>query len=254
MTGSHELGLFLKESGVRPNGVLMVHASLGGSGLRATAVRDALLGALGPDGTLVVPAFTQENSRTSRAYRALTAGMTEREQEQYRASMPAFDPGTTPCPAMGMLAECVRTSAGAVRSSHPQTSFAALGPRAAELLGDHDPQCLLGERSPLARLYDADAQILLLRVGFEVCTAFHLAEYRTTPPRPRRMYHCVVGEPGNWVSYEDTSLNDSDFAALGAGLPPEVQAQGELAGRRVTLFDMRPAVDFACSRMSEYRH
>lgn len=128
-----------------------------------------------------------------------------------------FEPLTSPCrAAMGVLAECVRTSPGAVRSAHPQTSMAGIGPRAAELLDGHDPHCLLGERSPLARLYAAQAQVLLLRVGFEVCTAFHLAEYRTNPPRPRRTYECVVEEKGHWVSYEDTALDDSGFAALGA--------------------------------------
>ncbi|MGQ4387507.1 AAC(3) family N-acetyltransferase [Streptomyces sp. SAS_270] len=228
----------------------MVHASLGGSGLRDTQVRDALLDALGPGGTLVVPAFTQENSRTSRAHRALTSHLTEREKEEFRDSMLPYAPETTPCLAMGRLAECVRTTPGAVRSAHPQTSMAALGPRAAELLDGHDPHCLLGERSPLARLYAAGAQVLLLRVGFEVCTAFHLAEYRTTPPRPRRTYQCVMGEKGNWVTYEDTALDDSPFAVHGAELPPALLTGGELAGRNVTLFDMRPAVDFVGARMS----
>ncbi|MGW0820157.1 AAC(3) family N-acetyltransferase [Streptomyces sp. NPDC002845] len=232
----------------------MVHASLGGSGLRDTVVRDALLDALGPEGTLVVPAFTQENSRTSRAHQALTSGMSEREKEEFRASMLPFERETTPCPAMGVLAECVRTTRGAVRSGHPQTSCAGLGPRAAELLTGHDPHCLLGERSPLARLYEARAQVLLLRVGFEVCSAFHLAEYRTVPARPTRAYHCVVGDKGNWITYEDTALDDSDFGALGAELPIGLLSEGVLAGKSVTLFDMRPAVDFAVAQMSGYRH
>lgn len=250
MTSSEELALFLRALGIRRGGVLMVHASLRGSGLRDTQVRDALLDTLGPDGTLVVPAFTQENSRTSRAHQALTGHLSEREQEEFRASMLPFEPETTPCLAMGQLAECVRSSPGAVRSAHPQTSMAALGPRAAELLDGHDPHCLLGERSPLARLYAAGAQVLLLRVGFEVCSAFHLAEYRTTPPRPTRTYQCVVGEKGNWVTYEDTALDDSTFSVHGAELPPALLTGAELAGRKVTLFDMRPAVDFVGARMS----
>src|SRR5689334_13509412 len=114
-----ELAKFFPDLGVRPGGVLMVHASLGGSGLRAAEVRDALLQALGPAGTLVVPAFTPENSDTSRAYQALTDGMTERQLTFFRASMPPYDPRSTPCPGMGALAECVRTTPGAVRSAHP---------------------------------------------------------------------------------------------------------------------------------------
>ncbi|MFF4346535.1 aminoglycoside N(3)-acetyltransferase [Streptomyces sp. NPDC001530] len=254
MTDRTRLGYLFAELGVRPGGVLMVHASLGGAGLRDTDVRDALLDALGPDGTLVVPTFTPENSFTSRAYKALTAGMSEREEAAFRASVPPFDPGRTPCPTMGVLAECVRTTPGAVRSAHPHTSLAGLGARAGELLGEHDPHCHLGERSPLAKLYAVDAQVLLFRVGFEVCSAFHLAEYRLRPGPPRRAYHCVVGKKGNWTTYEDIVLYDGDFAAIGALLPRDLAAEREMAGKTVLLFGMREAVDQAGVRMSGYRH
>ena len=240
--------------GVRREGALLVHASLRGTGLRAGQVRDALLRALGPAGVLVVPAFTPENSDTSHAHQARTEGLTEREKEGFRASMPPFEPDTTGCPSMGALAECVRTTPGAVRSAHPQTSFAGLGREAAGLLAGHDPHCHLGERSPLARLYAVDAQVLLLRVGFEVCSAFHLAEYRLTPPPPRRTYRCVVAERGHWISYEDIALDDSDFTRVGEGLPRELLAQRRWAGKSVVLFPMRAAVDTARVRMTGYRH
>jgi aminoglycoside 3-N-acetyltransferase len=35
---------------------------------------------------------------------------------------------------------------------------------------------MFGEHSPLARLEEVGAQVLLLGVGYDVCTAFHLAE------------------------------------------------------------------------------
>ncbi|WP_328222968.1 AAC(3) family N-acetyltransferase [Streptomyces sp. NBC_00104] len=242
----------LAELGVRPGGVLMAHASLRGSGLSPTAVRDALLSALGPGGTLVVPAFTPENSDTSREYADRTEGMDEPQKAGFRASMPPFDPESTPCPTMGALAECVRTTPGAVRSGHPQTSFAALGPRATELLGDHDPHCHLGERSPLSELYEADAEILLLRVGFEVCTAFHLAEYRLSPPPPTRTYRCVVRDRG-WIEYEDVDLYDGDFEEIGERLPRDLRTEREVAGRTTVLIGMRDAVDTALKQMSGYR-
>ncbi|PZH05157.1 AAC(3) family N-acetyltransferase [Streptomyces sp. NTH33] len=231
----------------------MVHASLRGTGTAPERVRDALLAALGPDGTLVAPAFTPENSDTSRAHQALIEGLDEQEVRAFREAMPPFEPHATPCPTMGALAECVRTTPGAVRSAHPQTSLAGLGPRAAELLDEHHPHCHLGERSPLARLYGADAQVLLLRVGFEACSAFHLAEYRTTPPPPRRTYRCVTGNRGNWISYEDAALDDGDFADVGQRLPSDLLVRREWSGRAVVLFRMRPAVDDAVSQLSRCR-
>lgn len=248
-----ELTGLLAELPVRPAAPLMVHASLSGTGLSPTQVRDALLDVLGPRGTLVVPAFTPENSDSSRAHRTLVANLSSQEAEAFRASMPPFEPDATPCPSMGALAECVRTTPGAVRSGHPQTSLAAIGPRAGELLAGHDPRCHLGERSPLARLYAADAQVLLLRVGFEVCSAFHLAEYRMTPRPPQRLYRCVVDDTGNWFTYEDLALHDGDFAEAGARLPEELLVRRRWARKPVTLFDMRAAVDDVRDQLSRYR-
>ena len=179
--------------------------------------------------------------------------MDERERAEFRASMLPFEADVTPCPTMGALAECVRTTPGAVRSAHPQTSFAGLGHRAAELLADHDPSCHLGERSPMATLYEANTRVLLLRVGFEVCSAFHLAEYRATPTPPTRTYRCVVKEKGNWIEYEDLDLNDGDFAAIGARLPRELLTERELAGKAVVHIRMRDAVDAAREQMSRTR-
>ncbi|MGC0403614.1 aminoglycoside 3-N-acetyltransferase [Streptomyces sp. SAI-126] len=252
-TRAAQLTDVLAELPLRADAPLMVHASLSGTGLAPARVRDVLLDALGPHGTLVVPAFTPENSDSSRAHRALVAHLSTEEAAEYRASMPPFEPDATPCPSMGALAECVRTTPGAVRSDHPQTSLAAIGPRAGELLAGHDPLCHLGERSPLAELYAADAQVLLLRVGFEVCSAFHLAEYRMTPRPPRRLYRCVVGDKGNWFTYEDLALYDGDFAEAGARLPDELLARREWVGKAVTLFGMRAAVDDVRDQLSRYR-
>ncbi|TMR14323.1 AAC(3) family N-acetyltransferase, partial [Nonomuraea turkmeniaca] len=206
---------------VRAGQVLMVHSSLKRLGRTeggAATVVAALRRLLGDEGTLVVPSGTSSNSDTSRLYRTAVAGMTPEEAASYRSRMPAYDPATTPSDLMGRIAEHVRTLPGALRSAHPQTSFAAVGPRAAEIIEGHARDCLLGEKSPLARLYDAGALVLLLGVGYDKCTAFHLGEYRYTDRPPRRGYRAVVDD-GNgrvWWEFEDVAVYDGDFAALGA--------------------------------------
>ena len=80
------------------------------------------------------------------------------------------------------------------RSSHPQVSFAALGPGALDCTSVHDLDCHLGDRSPLGWLYAADAAILLLGVDYSACTAFHLAEYRL-PGTPRRLVPVLYRRP-----------------------------------------------------------
>ncbi|WP_416971206.1 aminoglycoside N(3)-acetyltransferase [Streptomyces sp. 4F14] len=234
--------------GVRPGATLLVHASLRRVGVAPGTVLGALLDAVGPRGTVVVPTFTAHNSDTSPAYRWDTLDMTREQIARHRATMPAFDPGRTASQDMGRLAEAVRRSARAVRSAHPQTSFAALGARARELMAGHDEECHLGERSPLARLEEARAQVLLLGVGFDVCSAFHLGEYRV-PGMPWRTYGCVVRRGGvrTWVSYRDAAHDDRDFGELGAAFEADtgVVRRGTVGNGEAALFPLDRAVAYA---------
>ncbi|MCX4551983.1 AAC(3) family N-acetyltransferase [Streptomyces sp. NBC_01267] len=240
--------------GVTRGATLLVHASLGGTGLRARTLRDALLAVLGEEGTLVVPAFTPENSTTSAAHLRQVEGLGASRKADFLAAMPAFDPARTPCPGMGRLAECVRLSEGAVRSDHPQTSFAAVGARARELVKGHPADCHLGEESPLGKLFEADAQELMINVGFEVCTSFHLAEYRI-PDTPPKTYRCVVNAGGKraWFTYEDIALDDSDFELIGADFPRTGLREGKLGNAAAMLFPIKDAVGHAVKWMTEKR-
>ncbi|MFF5476351.1 aminoglycoside N(3)-acetyltransferase [Streptomyces sp. NPDC012935] len=255
------LGEELAVLGVRPGATLLVHASLRRVAAGPDAVLAALRTALGPEGTLVVPTFTAGNSDTSPAYRDRTRNMTTDQIRAMREQMPAFDPDETPSEGMGRLAEAVRCAGGRVRSAHPQTSFAAVGARAGELLAVHDENCHLGERSPLGPLYAAGALVLLLGVGFEVCSAFHLGEYRV-PGAPRRTYRCVVRRDGerSWIEYEDVALDDSDFGALGADFEKQDAARshpvvrgGRVGAAHARLFPLGAAVDFATAWLAGKR-
>jgi aminoglycoside 3-N-acetyltransferase len=254
----------LRSLGCGRRSILLVHASLRSmgkvSGGAFTVVR-ALRSTLGNQGTLVVPTFTPGNSLTSRTYLAKAQGMTPRQLERLHARMEPFEAATTPSEGMGVIAEQVRTAVGAARSDHPQTSFAALGPGARWVVAHHARDCLLGERSPLGRLYDCDADILLLGVGFEVCSAFHLAEYRL--PAPTRQYDCkVAGRTGpHWTSFVDVDLDDSDFGELGRWL--EVSSchggqapvtRGRVGGADSRLFSLRWAVHGAVAWMASGRN
>ncbi|MCX4525068.1 AAC(3) family N-acetyltransferase [Streptomyces sp. NBC_01551] len=257
--GALALAVQLRLLGVRPRTRLLVHASLGGTGLRADALRDALTGLLGPHGTLLVPAFTPENSTTSSAHLARIAGLTEDEVRALRDRMPAFDPERTPSQGMGAFAEAVRTAPGAARSGHPQTSFAALGKDAERLCEGHRLESHLGEESPLGKMCWEGGQVLLINVGFSVCTAFHLAEYRIPKP-PLRMYECVVkvNLPGaqlreGWTAYEDVALDDSDFAEIGRTFPESRVRRGRVGGVSAMLFSLADAVDHALDWMTENR-
>lgn len=248
----------LEALGLAAGDIVLVQASLRKVAPRArkdSIVIGALLDVLGPDGTLVVPTYTAWNSTTSRVHREAVASLNAQEALEYRMALPRFDPGTTPSSAMGALAEGVRTLPGAYRSTHPQTSFAAVGPRAEALTAVHDLDCHLGRRSPLGALYDADALVLLLGVGYSVCTAFHLAEYLYAPREPRR-YECRVADaPGDgWIEFQDIELDDREFGQIGKEFE---HVTGRVRTDRVgsadcRLFAMRDAVDYGVAWMRRF--
>jgi aminoglycoside 3-N-acetyltransferase len=173
--------------------------------------------------------------------------MDDGQRAEYIAAMPGFDVRTTPSTGMGTFAEHVRTSASTMRSLHPLTSFAATGPRAGECVSCHVPDCLLGEGSPLGWLYRAGAAVLLLGVGYDVCTAFHLAEYRL-PRRVFRCYEWFVADGGErrTLEFTDIVLDDSDFGSLGEKMDSETFVRrGTVGEAECRLVGMRAAVDSA---------
>jgi aminoglycoside 3-N-acetyltransferase len=239
----------LAAAGVPTGCDVLVHCSLralgpvaGGPATLLDAVRDVI----GPGGTVVVPAQTSNNSTTSAYFRAATAGLDADQVREFEASMPGFDPATTPSYGVGTFAEYVRTHPEAVRSHHPQTSFAAVGPSASALMATHRLESHLGDESPLGALYTAGAWIVLLGVGFDRCTAFHLAEYRLPSP-PTRGYRCYVqASDGSrqLCHFIGLDLDDSDFNQLGEWIATHTWMRSGPVGRtRATVLPLVHAVD-----------
>jgi aminoglycoside 3-N-acetyltransferase len=220
----------LLKLGVRKGSILIVQSSMrkvapaeGGAAL----VVQALLDVLGRAGTLVVPTYTSLNSLSSRAHKEAILGMTEQAKAAYIAAMPVFDPFSSPSEGIGVLAEHVRQMSDAVRSTHPHTSFAAVGAQANEMMKVHDLDCHLGLNSPLGRLYDADADNLFLGLEYNRgCTMIHLADYLYAREREelglkvhRRPYWArtaAADTPDKWVTFEDLELDDDHFNEVGA--------------------------------------
>ncbi|MCB5906211.1 aminoglycoside N(3)-acetyltransferase [Streptomyces pinistramenti] len=244
----------LRDLGLRSGETLLVHSSLSSLGWVSggpVAVVQALLDVLGADGTLVVPTHSGGNSDPSDWGHP---PVPEAWWADIRASMPAYDRRTTPVRGVGVIPETVRDWPGAVRSAHPQTSFAAVGPRAAAVVEGHAPDCRFGERSPLARLEEAGARILLLGAGFDSCTAFHLAEYRIPAPQADNSFAAMTPQGRRWITVRDTAVDEDRFDELGAAFEKVRPAQrGKVGAADSRLLSLADAVSFAQAWLPEHR-
>ena len=133
-----ELTAQILELGVTPGGVLFVHTSFS----KVSPVEDgppglirALRAALGADGTLVMPSMSDDDDHP-------------------------FDPRSTPCLGMGVVADTFWRTPNVLRSDSPH-AFAALGPEAARITADHPLDVPHGLNSPVGRVYYLNGQILL---------------------------------------------------------------------------------------------
>ncbi|WP_245679657.1 aminoglycoside N(3)-acetyltransferase [Actinomadura hibisca] len=244
----------LRALGLCSGETLLLHSSLSSLGWVCggpVAVVQALLDVLGPDGTLVVPTHTGDNSDPAEWQ---APPVPEEWWAEIRASMPPYDRRTTPTRGMGIVPETLRCWPGAVRSTHPQTSFAAVGHRAAAIVDGHALDCRLGERSPLARLEEAGARVLLLGTGFETCTAFHLAEYRIPGPEVENSFAVLTPQGRRWTSVRDTSISDERFDELGAAFEKDRPVvRGNVGAAASRLFPLADAVAYAASWLAEHR-
>ena len=151
-----ELVSGLRRVGVQSGEVVFAHASLrrfghleGGPEM----VIEALLEAVGPEGTLALPGFSFQLKEVP---------------------APVFDVRNTPVWA-SKLYEAFRTRPGVLRSHHVTHSVCAIGARARELTAEHS-RTPCGPESPFRKLAAWGARILLLGVSHNASTTFHAVE------------------------------------------------------------------------------
>ncbi len=153
----------LLKTGVRRGGVLLVHSSLKSLGKvpgGAETVICGLLEALGPEGTLLMPALSYE--------------MVTRDT-------PVFNITKAPV-CIGALPEYFRKRPGTIRSMHPTHSLCGVGKKAQQILEKHiNDSTPCGPNSPFRQLRNLQGQILMLGCGLKPNTSMHAIEELVEP-------------------------------------------------------------------------
>ena len=247
----------LRACGLAEGQTVLVHLAMSKLGWiigGAEAVILALLTAVGDSGTIMM---VTNNPNNTDPFEWEHPPVPEEWWQTIRDHTPAYNPLTTPSTGMGVVPELFRTWPGAVRSTHPAFSLAALGPRAEYLVADHDLSEDSGDRSPLGKLYELDGHVLLLGVNHGNNTSLHLAEFRADYPGKRnvRSGTAMLGNGRReWVACETQEGNPEDFVEIGAAFHAahNIVVQ-RINGAEVRFFRQRLVVDFAVEWMEQHR-
>lgn len=149
----------LHQLGIEPGMRVMVHSSLSSFGTvagGAATVICALMAAVTPSGTLLMPSFNHGGP-----FGPQGPGI--------------YDPATTPT-SNGAIPETFRQMPGVYRSLNPTHPYAAWGAEAAALLERHHLTLTMGADSPLGLLAKRGGYGLLLGTDYHTNTYKHVVE------------------------------------------------------------------------------
>jgi len=248
----------LQQCGWRDGMTILVHtrfSAIGGwiAGGAQTVIQ-AMLDVIGDQGTLVMPTHSADNSDPAFWQRP---PIPESWWQTVREVMPAFDPKISPTRKMGVLADTLRIWHGALRSYHPQGSFAAVGKHAEFITANHDLVEQFGEKSPLARIYDLEGHVFLLGVGYGNNTSLHLAEERSENPTRAEQGSAIIRDgKREWVTFHSVDYDDEDFERIGADWEqeqPDIVQMGKIGNATTRLMPQRHLVDYGVQWMNTHR-
>ncbi len=244
--------------GVAPSDCLMLHVSVKSIGWLVGGpdiLMMALLELLGPDGTLMMYVGWEDGPYTM-------DGWSEEKKVAYLKECPGFDPITSRTVVeWSVVAEIVRKWPGAVRSTHPDGSYAAIGKMAASLMADHPLKYGYGANSPLAKLVASQGKILNIGAPLNTTNLLHYAEDQSDVPNKRIVTYQMpvkTADGVEWVEIEEFDTSDGIIDGYEGDYFTDLMAEyieqydiraGKIGEARSYLFEAVHLSDYAISWM-----
>lgn len=225
--GPEDLLSKLKTLGITTNDTLFAHVAFDafrGFQGKATDVIETLQTAIGPGGTLMMPTMSFTGTAV-----------------EFATTNPIVKLNRLPS-RMGLVTELFRRSPDVIRSPHPTHPIAVWGRDNAAIVQDHyQAKTPCGDPSPLHRLIERDAKIILLGADFAVLTFHHTVEAMlesTLPVQPftdeifeldvedthgqlwhcsTRLYHPAVSRRRNLAAVRNELINRRVYGSAKVG-------------------------------------
>ena len=195
------LTIDMKRIGIQEGDIIIVHGSMKKIGGTVEggpeAVIQAIIDAVGPQGTVVFPTFVNLNPKT--------------------------DLRTEPS-RLGLLSETFRKWPRVKRSNNPTHCVSAIGKHALEIIKDHENTTQLGLDSPLHKAAKMGAKVFHLGTGLKSCSLVHIGETIAKVP------YMHIGYPGHdkeflYIGADgiERTLNSKELPGDSNGFPKLLQ-------------------------------
>ncbi len=233
-----ELVAELKHFGLKPGAVVIVHSAMSSFyNYRGTPdeLIDELLEAIGPEGTLCMPAYPDDKFNADKVFDVRTEKS-----------------------AAGLLSEVFRQRPGVKRSLNKLHSVCALGPKAEYIVGEHHLSTTsFDEHSPFYKIYELGGTTIALGLhSYFMGTCIHVPEsllrekieffrnkfdfpetYKYIDKNGRSIVHTTLTKANrHYVRYRNTKFMDRYF-------DPSKYHRLRYSNLRITIWDVQHVVD-----------
>jgi aminoglycoside 3-N-acetyltransferase len=233
----------LQELGVRKGMTILVQADLTKLGYligEEQMLIDALIESVGYEGTIVMPAFTMHlcdpANKKERVARFHWGNV--------RKNALPFDRKKSIPKNQDTLVQQFLHNEGVLRSYHPLYSFAAWGKYAKLICDKHPLHFGLNADSPLGKLEELNAFVVMLGCPMEESVALSLAHYKNNLLPIKVIYAPIENNRKlQWKAMLDLDLKDVDYHNCCKAMEDrKVIRHAYLGGGKCTLFSMREGV------------